>query len=283
MERRTYIAAIGSATAVGLAGCVGDLGLEDDDNGDEDEGSGDDDHGAVAAVEAYMEASANEDLETMSELTHSLYPFDPAEMAAQAEEDDDRTFEIDEIDDYEVELADEEITTDDVAETPLMRAYADENEEFDLEDAFDGEAAALVDTTTETTEDGETVTEDETHIVLTEDGEWRVFFPYQEPREAPEDDPVEGEAYRIVEDLEFDESEETVMVHLERSFEIDVEEVVAYSTSLGTENWAEGSDDTEGFPVTGFTTGFDPAGDEIVVTAVVDGEELVVHRESYEP
>lgn len=41
---------------------------------------------------------------------------------------------------------------------------------------------------------------------------------------------------------------------------------------------AVGSDDVEGF-----TNAFDPDGDEIVVTAVVDDEELVVHREEYEP
>lgn len=297
MNRRTYVAIVGAATATGLAGCVGEFGVDEDDaDGDEngtddaesdgenatdDEGDGDE-HGAVQAVESYMAAAADGDPEGMSEAMHSHHPFDPVEMAAEAEENDDVEFSIgdDEIDDYEVELADEEFDFGAIRGRPYVEFWFDD---VDLDEVFEGEEAALVDVEVETTADGETVTEAETFIALTEDGDWTVFFVYEEPPEIPDGEPVEGDEYRIVEDLEFDESEERVAVHLERDLGIDAEEVTVYSTSLRTENVGYGSDDVEGFPITMLSSGFDPEGDEIVVTATVDGEEVVVRRETYEP
>lgn len=285
MKRRTFIAIGGTAGLTGLAGCVSELGVGDDDNDDDEsdaDENGDDEHGAVQAVESYMAAAADEDIEAMSEAMHSRHPFDPVEMAEEAEDDEDREFNFDgdSIDDYEVELADEAFGTEEIRENPYVEFWF---QGVDLEALLEGEEAVLVDVETELTEDGETVTETETYIALTEDGEWTVFLEYEEPPEVPEDDPVEGEEYRIVEDFEFDETEERAVVDFDRSPEIEVEEVSIYSSSLETENTGYGSDDVDGFPITRLTTEFDPAGDEIVVTATVDGEVLVVHREEYEP
>lgn len=69
-----------------------------------------------------------------------------------------------------------------------------------------------------------------------------------------------------------------VRVEFRESIEADVSTVFVYSTSLQQEGWVSGGEDADGFPVTDFTAAFDPAGDEIVVTAVVDNEERVVHR-----
>ena len=308
MDRRSYIAVIGTVAATGLAGCVDEFGTSDDENGDdgnetddgtenggtENEGNEeetenegeteDEDHGAVAAVESYVEAGADGDLEAMSEAMHTHAPFDPAEFAAEAEENEDLefTFESGELEDYEVELADESYDTDDIADIPHVEFWF---QDVSLEEVLEGEEAALVETVIETTEDGETTEETETVIALTDDGEWSVFMPYEEPPEIPDDDPVDDDAYRVVEDVTFDAGTEMAQIHLERSPEITAEEVIGYSTSHETDTSVYHGEDVDptGLPATMFTVPFDPEGDEIVVTVVVDGEERVVHRETYDP
>ncbi|WP_137289394.1 hypothetical protein [Natronorubrum halophilum] len=295
MDRRTYVAVVGTMASAGLAGCVGELGLGDDDendddanNGESDDGdepSGDVEHGAVLTVEAYMEAGIDEDLEGMSETIHTHHPFDPVEMAAEAEENEDVEFTLgtDGIDDYEVELADEGYETDEIYDISYVEFWF---QEVDLEDVLEGEDAALVTVETEATIAGETVTESETLIVLTEDGEWRVFLTYEESTELPDGEPVDDKTYRVVDDLEFDAADETVRVDLVDSIDSSIEEIVAYSESRGRGSSVyepEDSDDNYAIPATWFSSNFDPDGDEIVVTVVVDGEELVVCRETYEP
>ncbi|WP_440770967.1 hypothetical protein [Natronorubrum sp. DTA28] len=294
MERRSYLAAVSAVTAAGFAGCISELGADDDGNGDdgngddtgnETDGNGaqDDEHGAVEAVEAYMAAGAEEDLEAMADAMHTHHPFDPAEMAAEAAEDEDTTFEMDPVGDYEVELADEGYETDEIHDLPYAEFWF---QDVDLDDVLEGEDAALVTVETETTIAGETVTESETLIALTEDGEWRVFLPYDESTELPDGDPVDDERYRVVSDLEFDADDERVRVNLIDSIDSSIEEIVAYSESQGRGSSVyepEDSDDDYALPSTWFSSNFDPDGDEIVVTVIADGEELLVHRETYEP
>ncbi|WP_121741798.1 hypothetical protein [Natronorubrum halophilum] len=293
MDRRTYVAIVGTMASAGLAGCVGELGLGDDgendddtntdesDDGENDDGnepSEDVEHGAVLAVEAYMETGIEEDLEGMSEAMHTRHPFDPVEMAAEAEENEDVEFTLgtDGIDDYEVELADEGYETDEIYDIPYVEFWF---QEVDLEDVLEGEDAALVTVETEVTEDGETVTEEETLVALTEDGEWRVFLTYEEPFEIPDGEPVDEPD--PLEGLEFDADDEMVTVHIDQSTAVD--EVIVYSASLETDASVYRGEDAESFLARSFSTEFDADGDEIVVTAITDGEELVVYRETYEP
>ncbi len=296
MNRRRYIAVGGTVVATALAGCVSELGTGDDDengddgngdddngdeNGTDDEGTGDEKHDAVRAFESYMDAAQDEDLETVSELTHTANPFDPLEMAEAAEEDEDTTFtfEGDHIVDYEVELADEAYDPEDVHDHPYAEFWF---EDVDLDEHLEGEEAALVAVETEIAEDGEQLFEEDTQIMLTEDGEWRHFFEYTEPPEIPDDEPVDDRD--PIEGLEFDVDEERVTIDIDQS--TDADEVIAYSSSLETESSVYRPDEDDGdgrFPANWFTSGFDPEGDEIVVTILVDGEELVVHREAYEP
>ena len=279
MERRSYLAAVGAVTTAGLAGCISELGTGDGGDGDDGNGTQDDEHGAVEAVEAYMAATADEDLEAMSDTMHTHHPFDPAEMAAEAEEDEDMTFVMDAVDDYAVELADESYEPDDIHDLPYADFWF---EDVDLDDVLEGEEAVLVDIETETTEDGETVDETETLIVLTEDGEWRVFFVYEEPPEIPDGEPVDEPD--PVDDVTFDADDEMVTIDIDQSADID--ELIVYSSSLETDGSVSRPEDDDGdgpFPMSRYGTGFDTEGDEIVVTAIADGEELVVHRETYEP
>ena len=62
------------------------------------------------------------------------------------------------------------------------------------------------------------------------------------------------------------------------------EEVSAYSTSLELDSWVGDLSDSDGFASTELWTEFDPEGDEIVVSVVLDdGVEIVVHREPFQP
>ena len=291
MERRSYLAVVGAVTTAGLAGCIGELGTSDGGDSD-DSGSGDDtgnaaagngpqadEHGAVEAAEAYMQAAADEDLEAMSDVTHTDHPFDPVEMAAEAEEDENMTFEMGAVDDYAVELADEAYDTDEIRDHPYAEFWF---QDIDLDEVLAGEEAVLVEAENETTEDGETVTESETFIMLTEDDEWRVFFVYEEPPEIPDGEPVDEPD--PVDDVTFDADDEMVSIDIDQSAEID--ELIVYSSSLEADGSVYRPDDHDSddpFPMSRYGTGFDPDGDEIVITAIADGEELVVHRETYEP
>ncbi|MFP8952362.1 hypothetical protein ACLI4Z_05210 [Natrialbaceae archaeon A-arb3/5] len=290
MKRRPYLIAAGSVASALLAGCVSELddgsetdgGSTDDENTDgeqttDDENNGDD-HGAVAAVDAYVEAASDEDLEAMAEAMHSRHPFNPDNLDVdETNGDDGWSYNVEAYDNYERELVDEEFDTDEIRDLPYAEFWF---EDVDLDDLVEDEEAALVAVTFETTEDGETVEDEEQLITLTEDGEWTVFFEYEEPPEIPDDEPVDDNEYRIVDDLEFDEESEMVTITLDDSIGVDIERVTAYSSSLGTDSWVSTSG---GGSINYFASGFDPDGDEIVVTVTVDDEERVVHRETYEP
>lgn len=275
MERRTYLVAAGTSVSALLAGCIDSIGSDD---GDESPGSGSEEteHGAVLVAESYVEAAADEDQEAMVETMHSIHPFNPENR--DNESDGEWSVEWGGFENPEVELRDEEFSTAEIRDLPAVKFWFDESE---LDDALADEAAALVTLEYETTEDGETVEKTETFIALTEDGEWKVFFPYEEPPEIPDGEPVDD--LDVVDELSFDAETEMVRVQFVDPIEADVSKVYVYSTSLQQEGWVSGSEDTADFSVTYFTSAFDPDGDEIVVTAIVDGEERVVHRESYEP
>lgn len=273
MNRRTYLVAAGASASALLAGCIDSIGTSEDDDGDPKSGPQETRHGAVRAVEEYAHAVANEDRESLIDAMHSAHPFNPANR--DNESSGEWSVEWADADDFEAELRDEDFSTADVGAAPGVELWFREEQ---LADALDGEEAALVTLTYETAEDGET---EETLIALTEDGEWKAFFPYEEPPEIPEGEPVDD--LDIVEEVSFDAETETVRVQFGDSIEADIQKVYVYSTSLRQEGWVSGSEDTADFSVNYFTSAFDPAGDEIVVTAVVDDEERVVHRESYEP
>lgn len=300
MNRRTYLLAAGTGAIATVAGCLDEMGVEDDESGGDDgddDGTGteaegeddgtEDDHPALAVVDAYMDAATDDDPEAVSQYIHTYHPFDPVEMAAEAEADEDTEFSYEPAayDDYDREMLDEGFETDDVHEIPHVEFWFEERE-VTLEEILEGEETVLVEATTETTEDGDTETEPEQFVMLTDDGEWRVFLPYEEPPEVPDDDPVDDEAYRIVDDVAFDAETEMATIHLSGAGDVEADELVAYSATLSDESsvWSDESDTLPSLE--SFTVGFDLEGDEIVVAlrGAADAEdELVVYRETYDP
>jgi hypothetical protein len=295
MNRRSYLVAAGSGVSALLAGCVdgslpgspggdGADGTATPDGGETDGATPTDEHPALAVVDAYFAASVDEDLDAVGRYMHSKHPFNPENL----DEDDLDTFEFQYTDaeDVESEIVEAAYPLEKIRNASSVAPWF-EDSETSLEGILEGEQAALARVTFETTEDGSTTEQSEQFIVLTEDGEWRVFFPYEAPPEVPDAEPVDTERYRVVDRIEFDTETERAKVHLSGVDSIEAEELVTYSSSLAVENgvWSE---DSETLPsVTFVTTAFDPAGDEIVVALRFDEEEgteeVVVHREQYVP
>lgn len=297
MRRRKYIAAVGTVGAGLLAGCAG----EDDSNdaGDstdtptpnanstdttetetDSEKTPDEEpeDGPLAVLDSYIEAARERDFEGLADAMHSRHPFNPDNL--DESEMENVSFDFGQYQNYERDVVDESFTTDDIKQMPTVGRWF---EQMDTTPAavLDGEETVLAEVTYETTDDGNTVEQTERLVLLTEDGDWRVFVPYQEPVDVPEGEPVDDEQYQVVEGVEFDAESERVRVTVSGAGDIEAEKLVVYSTSLGEESsaWSESS---ETLPAVNYLTSpFDPAGDEIVVAIRFEDREIVVHRESY--
>ncbi len=303
MKRRTYILAAGTGIVGALAGCLDGTSSDDGSSANNRTDDEDDEHEALAVVDAYFEASTEDDPDAIREHMHTYHPFNQAAADGDDGSDGNETedgheageggdaggagggfsYEPADAENLERELVDEEFDTDDVLETPGIEIWFVESD-VSLEEVLEGEEAVLVEATYDTTEDGELLEETEQFIVLTDDGEWTVFFPYEEPTEVPDDEPVDDEEFQVVTDVEFDTETEIATIHLSGASDIEADELVAYSDELRQESsvWQE---DAETLPsTTFFTTAFDPEGDEVVVTIRFDeDDEIVIHREAYEP
>ena len=307
MDRRTYLVTAGSAVSALLAGCTNDTSDDGDPGGSNDpatptatatettepstaeetstetadESTPTREQQIFTTVDRYFEAATGEDLDAMAEYMHSYHPFNPDNLNEENRENFE--FEYSDVENYERELIEEEFDTEKVRNASSVAPWFD-NSDVSLDEILDGERAALVQVRFEATEDEETVQNTEQFIMLTDDGQWRVFLPYQDPIEIPEGEPTDTEKYQVVESIEYNTETERARVSVSGTGDIEAEKLIAYSTSLQTENgvW---SDESRTLPdVNYFTTGFDPSGDEIVVALrMYDGEEIVVYRDQYQP
>jgi hypothetical protein len=297
MKRRQYIAAVGTAGASLLAGCTGNDDSDDGGDGTDTprpdnsdtptetpnrsatpDGGGDTEGGPLAVLDSYIEAAREEDFDALGDAMHSRHPFNPDNLSES--EMENASFEFGSYENYERELVDDEFSTDDIEEMPTIGRWF-EQMDVTLADVLDGEKAALAEVTYETTEDGSTVEKTEQLTLLTEDGEWQVFFPYQEPVEVPQGEPVDDDQYRVVDGVEFDTASERATVNVSGVGDIEAKELVVYSASL-KKNSKAWSQEAETLPSLNYlVTPFDPEGDEIVVTIRFEDREIVVHRESY--
>lgn len=299
MRRRRYVARAAATAAAALAGCLGDgndrdgargadpsveSATEENETGEETNGERDasddagGDHPALEVLDAYVAAAIEGDLETVATRTHSASPFGPEAIDEIGERG--LPYESVEFESYDRELVDGEFDADDVRDVPGIESWFDA---ASLEALLEGEAAALVEASYEpTVGDGGRIAE--RFVVLTEGGDWKVFLPYEEPTAAvPDGDPIDDERYRIVDGVEYDSETEMATVRVSGVSAVEAAELVAYSERLG-EGSRIWSADAETLPPTRFlAVPFDADGDEIVVAVAVDGEELVIHRDAYEP
>ncbi|WP_254864524.1 hypothetical protein [Halovivax gelatinilyticus] len=310
MDRRSCVAAVGAVTVSTLAGCLDDVTDRTDDEDDDQPGAGSanganqnddvDPHGAVEAVETYIEAGQAGDEETMSDLAYDDSPVDPTWIERMVDESDD-DWEIQETEPASFENVDVELLETDVelAEVEHVEAL-----EFWLEDEalelIDGDDTALVRTEwTDTDPDGygypDEVDEESHWVLFVDDGEWTILWTG--PPQGTIDDfrePVTDEEGRLVEAIEYDVQEldeDGEMAAFIDGDEIHTAEVTFVDdpdpdidAARLESTIALGSGGVEPIGAAArFSVDLDPEGDELTVYAIVDGEEEVVHREHYEP
>lgn len=233
-------------------------------------------------IDAYVEAAANEDTETIAELTHSSNPFDPAQMEEEGWEFQGGG----EAGDYDAEVVTEDGSIEDVLELEGAEFWFSEDH---LEDEIGGEEIATVEL--ESADDPATAV----WVLVTEDDEWRVFYIGEvddtpdDPREVfeaeiiDEDDTVVEEVdWEFEQENGFSDDVEWARVRLTDDPGLEAERVVVESTIEGSEFELFG-EEPNSWTGSYVNVSFHAEGDQIVVTAVDDGEETVVHREHYLP
>ncbi|MCL9817748.1 hypothetical protein [Natronocalculus amylovorans] len=246
--------------------------------------------GPLFAVRTFLQAAVDEDIDQMSEVSHSRNPLDPAAWVEDGWEFRGGGDEQ-ELDEIEMEVIDDDATIADVFELEGAEFWF---EEEDLDETLDGEDLATVEVIAEDpTED------DMVWMMATEDGEWRYLFAAaiddtpDDPEEAFEE-PIEDENDDVVVEINWDHESATsdvpqaaVVITEERG--VDANRIRIESTIEGASTEVFDRDDDE-FTATwdgGHTLyiAYDTDGDQIVVTAIdEEGDESeVVHREHYEP
>lgn len=310
-NRRTYLTAAGSAATALLAGCLSAFETDDDDGDDEtDPNDADGETGPTAAVEAFLEAAANEDADAIAEAAHSASFLHPAqhedsEFEYRFETESD-VESVDDLESFEAEVLNEDASVDDVLDLEGTSFMFDEAQ---LEEDIGGGAVALVRTEATYADpdlDGALVTEATVWVVATEADEWRVYWGVAreesvDDREAAFDDPVIDEDGDVVEEIDWEYDQDTgggngsdgaddgfewdvewAQVVLTDSPGIEADRVRIESTIEGSEFEFSG-EGTNAWAGSWANVSLDPDGDQIVVTAIADGEETVVHRERFEP
>lgn len=309
MNRRSYLVAAGTSVSALLTGCMGEDGNDSTDEPEQAATTTDadesistteqpetttaeepeqsttaaspdnaalDEQSALSVVDDYIAAASEGDLDALARTMHSVHPFNPENLSEEELANVD--FESRPTEAYESELADTEFGTDDVvAELSGSPVFEGEN----VSDLVTGEQATLVEVRYGTDGDAGSTETIEQLIMLTEDGEWRVFWLYNQREKLPEESA--DSTYDIVDSIEYDTEKERLRVNMSGVGDITAEELTIYTESAGEGNraWAP---DSETLPNLNYLTApFDPSGDEVVVTITVDGEETVVYREEYSP
>jgi len=241
-------------------------------------------------VRAFLQAAVDEDIEQISDISHSRNPIDPAEWVEDGWEFSGGGNE-EEIEDIEMEVVDDDATVADLFESAGAEFWFEEDE---LTETLEGSDMALVEV------GGEDPTEDNVvWMMATEDGDWRYLFaaPVDETPDDPEEafeEPIEDENDDVVVAIDWEHDSSTndvpqaaVVMTDERG--VDANRIRVESTIEGASAEVYDRDDNE-FTAT-WDSGqtlfiqYDTDGDQIVVTAINEDEDEseVVHREQYEP
>ncbi|MCU4743084.1 hypothetical protein [Natronoglomus mannanivorans] len=282
---------------------------------DEGESEPDRDVGPLDVVDTYLEAAADGDADAIDEVMHSSSPLNPADWEEEGWEFRGGDGETIDSDEYETEILTEDGTVDDIFDLETAAFWFDEDE---LEAEIGDEEIALV----ELEEDVEAAETDGSEagtslwVLVTEADEWRVLIMGEEDDtpddlEAAFEPEIIDEAADVVEEVDWDfeqadqgqgqgrdgedengnenEDEDGLFDDLEWAQVVltddpglEADRVVIESTIEGSEFEIYG-DDSNAWANSYANITFDPDGDQIVVTAVQNGDETVVHREHYEP
>lgn len=280
MTSRRRVLAVAAAGSLPVAGCLDRItpGTRDDASKRDTEQV--DEHPAIPVMRDYLNAYYGSDMDAIRKHTHSSNPV--RQMDGSSDETDfaERSPPIS---DVEHEIVTTDFGPDDIRDDTLVGKWFAEDEDR-LEELFKGESAVLVESSYEESEELRTVERVERNIVLTEDGDWGVFFRAEKRVVPPAGDPVADDAYDIVTDVTFDVEAETATINLSGAGDVTATALCIYVSSSGNDGvYRSYGDETLPSSLTSLPLSFDAEGDEIVVTIVREGEEIVIHRESFEP
>ncbi|AGN00744.1 hypothetical protein L593_03965 [Salinarchaeum sp. Harcht-Bsk1] len=290
-SRRTVLLAAGGTLASALAGCADVASKLPGDDGDDSTEST-----LRARIEDYFAAVEGENPDALAEVVHPSSPMHPDywddnddwEFQGYATEDGATNV------DYEIDAVQTDATVADVRTLEYAEFWFEGDE---LETILDGEDVAIVELDSDVLE----ANEQDHWVFATADGEWRLFLASTEssvPTD-PEDafqEPIHDQANDVVDRIDWDyepssdgegreQNTEWARVVLTDDPGIDADTIRVESTIADAE--AEFYSEQNG-PVSSTWAGswasipLHPEGDQIVVTAIDDGEETVVHRVHYE-
>lgn len=294
MNRRTYLVAAGSTVSALLAGCVSDVNSDHGDDTDTSDTSPDDDTSddnidgtdnnpdsrPIDAVKTYLQAGKEADVDATIEAVHEDSPLIPFLEEGETDFDDD------EIEDVEItghETIKEDVTAADILD--LQYAETLFQTEDELANVLDSEDAVLLDVAFDP---ADSLRED-TWVVVTEGEEWKLFWATAEPPENPAEqlepeviDEDEAVVAEVDWDPDIDTPGEWAQVTLTDDPGMEADLVRVESTVADSEFEFSG-DSHSAWADSWANVNLNDEGDQIVVTAITDDEETVVHRVHYEP
>jgi len=285
-DRRSVLLATGTAAAAALSGCANAASLlTENDNAPSRENF-------RAAIQAYVDAGMDGDVDAVADAVHPASAMHPDRWEGSEWEFTIEDGNVPE--DIEVEGMSIGATVDDVLALEYADLWYDAEE---LETAIGSEDIAIVEIAVEETDSEQ----QDTWALATDDGEWSVLFASTgddtstDPQEAFEPE-IRDEDGDVVDRIDWNWEQdgedqaaadaELARVILTEDPGVEADTVRIESTIAGTEvefyNDQNGNASTTWAGAWG-SVSLDPDGDQIVVTAIDDGEETIVHRVHYEP
>jgi len=270
--RRRCLSGLATAASASLGGCLGDAVENDPDAQSPSDREDDDSSGTPeATLRQYVETSAEaDDPAAVGAYFHPVHPFHPDNLSGDdADAAETWLLTDDTVSAVETETVERDVTPETALSAPILRASSVDRDA--IADAIDGERTAVVDVTV-TDEDGETT--EFSAATVTNDGEWTILAHGIDAGDEPAD-PAPFEA-RVVDDVALYPDEDRARVRF-------VDSPVADSVTAAAESAHSSRSSSTPGSITYFDLSLDPEGDEVVVTATVDGETRPVHREQYPP
>ncbi|WP_136716539.1 hypothetical protein [Halorientalis salina] len=283
--RRRYLGGLATISFTSLAGCIDSLDGQNstpaandtqtttnatstpDSDATPGEKSSDGDSitgSPKQVVRAYFEARY-ENPTAARQHFHSLHPFHPDNLS----EEKATTLLSSEgaISDIDFDTRDVDVTLEMVQSAPLLRTA--EVEQETLTDALAGERTAVVETVVTTADGKRNVSRIAT---VTSDGEWAILALRIDPK-ITQSAQFEG---RVVSEVSVDTDEDRVRLYFDGS-------PTAEELTGKTKNARSSRSSSTPGSISYFDLYPDGAGDELIVTATVDGDTRTIHREQYPP
>lgn len=305
MDRRSYLVTAGSTVSVLLAGCLSSdttddsSGSDSADSGNTDDGddpnpneaddgnssdaneetNGDPDSEPIDAVEAYIQAGKEASVESAIEAVHEDSPL----MVVLEEGETNFDDEIEDVEIVSYETIDRDVTAPDVLD--LRYAETVFQDEDDLVSTLNEENAVLLEISFSPAD----ALREDTWVVVTEGNEWKVFWATDEPPADPEEQfepEIIDEDENVVADIDWDPDVDSpgtwaqVTLTEEPGIEADL---VRIESTVGGSEFRFSGESEEAWAGSWANVNLNSSGDQIVVTAITEDEETVIHRVHYDP